>query len=197
MKTETFELVLRLFHELQSKQHSLVLAESCTAGLVAASFGQLPGVSEILCGSSVVYQPRTKTEWLSIDSKLLDDPDIGPESSQVTEALALAVLKKTSQATLSAAVTGHLGPIGESATNRCKLGKVFVAIASRVPDSIAADRSPTKNSLKLLSSETFELNTPAPQSVEDFDRRYIRQCEASYLVFESLLRSIDAQPPKK
>ena len=72
-----------------------MLAESCTGGLVAATLAQIPGISEHLCGSAVVYRAPTKSAWLGIDQRLLDDPAIGPVSAEVTRALALAVLERT------------------------------------------------------------------------------------------------------
>ncbi|MEZ6136283.1 MAG: CinA family protein [Pirellulaceae bacterium] len=68
----------------------LVLAESCTAGRVAATLASFPGISNWLCGSFVVYRCDSKSRWLGIPTKLLDDPQIGPVSEQVTELLAQA-----------------------------------------------------------------------------------------------------------
>src|SRR5688572_6217587 len=95
---------------LQSTGRRLVLAESCTGGLVAATLARVPGISEHLCGSAVVYRAATKSAWLGIDPRLLHDPAIGPVSAEVTRELALAVLEQTPEADLSAGVTGHLGP---------------------------------------------------------------------------------------
>ena len=40
---------------LNQRQVGVVFAESCTAGLVAASLAQVPGISRWLCGSG--YRP--------------------------------------------------------------------------------------------------------------------------------------------
>lgn len=42
-----------LVEKLRHLQHRLVLAESCTGGLVAARLTSIAGVSEIFCGSMV------------------------------------------------------------------------------------------------------------------------------------------------
>ena len=117
----------RVAELLREAGKRMVLAESCTGGLVAATLAQVPGISEHLCGSAVIYRNATKTAWLGIDPALLDDPQIGPVSEEVTRALALAVLERTPESDLSAAVTGHLGP---SAPPRLD-GVVYVAIAAR------------------------------------------------------------------
>lgn len=87
---------------------SLVLAESCTAGLVSAALGGVPGISTVLCGSAVVYQIPTKTAWLEIP------PDLIAAHDAVSEFVALAmadgVLEKTPYARVAASITGHLGP---------------------------------------------------------------------------------------
>lgn len=110
---------------LRSTGRRLVLAESCTGGLVAATLAQIPGISEQLCGSAVVYRSATKSAWLGIDPGLLDDPALGPVSAEVTRALALAVLERTPEADIAAAVTGHLGPNAPPALD----GVVYVAVA--------------------------------------------------------------------
>lgn len=86
----------------------LVLAESCTVGLVAASLGQIAGASQWLCGSAVVYQPATKQAWLAISKSVLDT--YSAESLECSAALCRAALNATPVATCALAVTGRLGP---------------------------------------------------------------------------------------
>ena len=52
---------------LAERQERLVLAESCTGGLICATLATIPGISQWLCGSSVVYRETTKRDWLGID----------------------------------------------------------------------------------------------------------------------------------
>ncbi len=86
----------------------IVFAESCTAGLIAATLARIPGISDYLCGSAVVYRNATKQNWLGVTSKCLDDP--GPVSREVAIEMAEGALDKTPEADLAASVTGHLGP---------------------------------------------------------------------------------------
>lgn len=120
------ETVARL---LQSRELKVVLAESCTAGLVAAALGQVPGISDYLCGSAVTYRSHTKEQWLGVAAAHLQRP--GPVSLLVTKEMACAVLERTSEADLSVAVTGHLGPQAPPALD----GLVFTAAARRQPNA--------------------------------------------------------------
>ena len=127
---------VRLAEILREADKRVAFAESCTGGLVAASLAQIPGISDHLCGSSVVYRTATKTAWLGVDPALLDDPAIGPVSAEVTRALALAVLERTPEADLSAAVTGHLGPNAPPELD----GVVYVAVTERAaPERVVAE----------------------------------------------------------
>ncbi len=88
----------------------IVLAESCTAGLVAQSLTRVPGASQWFCGSAVVYRNTTKTAWLGVPDSLLENPDIGPVSEEVAAAMCQGALAQTPEADWAFSVTGHLGP---------------------------------------------------------------------------------------
>lgn len=107
----------------------LVLAESCTAGLVAASLGGVPGISRHLCGSAVVYQERTKAAWLDVPEDLFASP--GVVSAEVAAAMTAGALRRTPFADLAAAITGHLGPGAPTELD----GVVFISVHSRDGDS--------------------------------------------------------------
>ncbi|HET6326259.1 MAG TPA: CinA family protein [Planctomycetaceae bacterium] len=111
--------------QLRARNDQLVLAESCTGGLVAALLTRIPGVSEVLCGSAVVYQVETKARWLRVSRDLLEKP--GPVSREVASAMAAGALTSTPHATVSAAITGHLGPGAPPPQD----GLAFLAFASR------------------------------------------------------------------
>lgn len=102
------DMAASLAELLRRHQQAIVFAESCTAGLIAATLGRIAGISEWLAGSAVVYQVQTKAEWLGVDRNSLTDP--GPVSRMVSEQMALGVLERTPQATIAASVTGYLGP---------------------------------------------------------------------------------------
>ncbi|MEP3480427.1 MAG: CinA family protein [Fuerstiella sp.] len=97
-----------LIRLLKDNKHQLVLAESCTAGLAASMIAGVPGASSVLVGSSVVYQVPTKKQWLGMSEKHFNDFDV--VSGETSQAMASGILKRTSWATIAAAITGHLGP---------------------------------------------------------------------------------------
>jgi len=144
-----------LYHLLRKHRQRIVFAESCTAGLISASLGRIPGISEWLAGSAVVYQIETKAEWLGVDRGALVNP--GPVSMTVSEQMARGVLQMTPQATISASVTGHLGPNAPKKQDGIAWSSVAIRVANEVivssrllnlDDGIAG-----KNSADLSSKE--------------------------------------------
>ena len=115
---------------LETSNHKLVLAESCTGGLAVATLAQIPGISKFLCGSAVTYRPEAKKDWLGIPATLIEQ--YTAESAEVTQAMCRGVLQQTPEATIGGAITGHLGP--NAATD--KDGVIYISIAKRVGDEI-------------------------------------------------------------
>lgn len=115
----------RVARLLAASGQKVVFAESCTGGLVSGALTRIPGISEHHCGGVIVYRNATKTAYLGIPAKLLDQH--GPVSREVAEQMALRVLEKTPEATIAVSVTGHLGPDAPADLD----GRVFVGIAQR------------------------------------------------------------------
>jgi len=146
---------------LRKHSHRIVFAESCTAGLIASSLGRIPGVSEWLAGSAVVYQIETKAEWLGVDRQALADP--GPVSRVVIEQMARGVLEKTPHATLSASITGHLGPDAPIEQD----GVAWSSIAVRSDDTVS------------VVSRMLQLDDGLPLGTDRIaERRHLRQIRA-------------------
>ena len=116
----------KLARRLAEHEQRVVFAESCTGGLVSATLAEIPGISQWLCGSSVVYREATKRDWLAIAER--DIARFTAVSEPVARAMATSVLERTPEADLSASVTGHLGPQAPEGFD----GLVFVAVASRI-----------------------------------------------------------------
>lgn len=102
------ELAADVATALRNADHRIVFAESCTAGLMAASLARIPGVSAVLAGSAVTYQVPTKTAWLNVSADTIGQHDV--VSEQVSREMATGALTLTPHATISASITGHLGP---------------------------------------------------------------------------------------
>ncbi|MDB5344984.1 MAG: pncC [Schlesneria sp.] len=118
-------LIQNVADRIRTTNTPVVFAESCTAGLISASLARIPGISEFLCGSAVVYQVATKTEWLGISPELLQNE--GVVSGKVAAAMATGVLERTPASMLAASVTGHLGPGAPSDQD----GLIYIGIAVR------------------------------------------------------------------
>ncbi len=117
---------------LTHHRSQLVLAESCSGGLAAASLTAVPGISEVFCGSLVTYQTHTKTLWLDVPTSTIHSFDV--VSQEVADQMAYGALIKTPTATWSASITGHLGPSDDP-----RLGQAFLAVAYRPKSDGAVD----------------------------------------------------------
>lgn len=177
--------VLGLRDLLLARHERLVLAESCTAGLVAAILGQVPGVSEFFCGSMVVYQTPIKHQWLGIATEDLIDPSFGPVSARVTESLASAILVRTPQATLAASITGHLGPSAPANLD----GVIYCSIVARD----ANDHNLRSDLASNAFTEQFQLSGKAPCDSNDLDGRRLRQFEAAARLIEHITNFLVSQ----
>jgi nicotinamide-nucleotide amidase len=108
---------------LRSRSERLVLAESCTGGRLAALFTEIPGASDLFCGSFVSYREASKTAWLGVDAKTLKR--FSAVSPETANAMVRGALRKTREATIAGAVTGYLGPRGK------RVGLVYLAVLRR------------------------------------------------------------------
>lgn len=153
----------------------VVVAESCTAGLVGSMLGRVPGASEWFCGSAVVYRNQTKSDWLGISPPLLNDPAIGPVSTQVAAAMCEELVRSTSEANFAISVTGHLGPQAPEGLD----GVIFVGTCWR--ESRA-------------NVHRHQLQQPEPVGDAAAARRHARQQEATSIVLQTILKSLRSSP---
>lgn len=110
---------------LTEKQWTLSLAESCTAGLAAATLAELPGVSSVFSGGIIAYENRIKQAVLHVPH------DILTTDGAVSEACALAMAKgcrDVMKTKVAAAVTGIAGPSGGRPEK--PVGTVWLAVVS-------------------------------------------------------------------
>ncbi len=142
----------------------VVFAESCTSGMVAALLGQIPGISNWLCGSAVTYRESVKQDWLSVTEQTLVEKTA--ESIETSASMAIGVLQQTSEATYAAAVTGHLGPGAAEEID----GRIFIAVAKRHDGGIVIVDS---NASRLKTTDRVE-----------------RQYESAHLVLNAIERQL-------
>jgi PncC family amidohydrolase len=115
-----------LVQRLEAAGRTIVLAESCTAGLAADLIARIPGASAVLWGSFVCYTPAAKTRMLGIGGDLLEK--YGAVSRETACAMAEGALER-SGASLALAVTGLAGPGGDGSA--VPVGTVWIAAAIR------------------------------------------------------------------
>ena len=111
---------------LSRRELSIVTAESCTAGLLAAILAQGEGASTWLHGGTVAYTKAQKSIALGVSSDLLAAK--GSVNGDVAKAMAEGALLG-SQASLALALTGVLGPDEDEDGN--PVGLVVFASARR------------------------------------------------------------------
>lgn len=123
----TIETILPLLAEaLCARGWTLVSAESCTGGLIAAHCTNLPGSSHWFDRGLVSYSNAAKTQLLGVDAALIAAQ--GAVSEAVARAMAEGAVASTGMTTgrtVTVAVTGIAGPGGASATK--PVGTVWLA----------------------------------------------------------------------
>ena len=103
---------------------TVAVAESATAGMVAARLASVPGASAVLRGGVVVYATETKATLAGVDPALLEEHP--PVSEEVTRALAVGVRARLG-ADVGVATTGVAGPTEQDGV---PVGTCFWAVAT-------------------------------------------------------------------
>jgi nicotinamide-nucleotide amidase len=111
---------------LRSAHKTVVTAESCTAGLLAAMLTETPGSSKYFLGGWVVYSNQMKTQNLTVPDEIIRRA--GAVSEMVARKMAEGALER-SGADYALAITGIAGP--EGGTPQKKVGTVWIALALR------------------------------------------------------------------
>jgi nicotinamide-nucleotide amidase len=130
----------------------LAVAESCSAGLLAARIASRPGSSEYFSGGVVSYSNRSKEDLLEVPADLIERE--GAVSPAVAEAMARGAIA-TFEADTSVAITGVAGPGGS--TEEKPVGFVcFHAIAAGIGEldlarTIPGDRNDIRERSALVA----------------------------------------------
>ncbi len=110
--------------QMKGKGLTLSTAESCTGGLAAKRFTDLPGASAVFKGGVVSYTNEVKANVLKVPQSLLEEQ--GAVSEPVARAMAQGVRALTGS-DLALAFTGVAGPDSDDRGN--PVGLVYVALA--------------------------------------------------------------------
>ena len=107
-----------------SRGWTLVVAESCTGGLIGARLTSVPGSSSYFAGGVIAYSNDLKKNLLNVPAGLLESE--GAVSGPVVEAMARGGIAATG-ADCGISVTGVAGPDG--GTEEKPVGTVWIGIA--------------------------------------------------------------------
>jgi nicotinamide-nucleotide amidase len=136
MDPELVAAAARVLEANRAAGRTVVTAESCTGGLVAAALTEIAGASDVFDRGYVTYSNEAKMESIGVNQDILET--FGAVSIAVAWAMAQGALKH-SGADTAVAITGIAGPGGGS--ERKPVGSVVFARATRDgdPDVVNAD----------------------------------------------------------
>ena len=128
------QLAQRVIDENAAAGRKVVLAESCTGGLVAAALTEIAGSSAVLDRGFVTYSNESKQQELGVPLDIIDA--FGAVSVACAFAMAQGALDD-SDADVSVAISGIAGPDG--GTELKPVGTVVFARAIRGEEEPMAD----------------------------------------------------------
>lgn len=108
---------------LAERKLKIAFTESATAGALSVAFALTPYSGSILLGSIVCYDADEKRNILNVPQELIDKHT--PESSEVTNCMAINAKKMFNKADILVAVTG-LTKSGGSETDDKPVGTIYI-----------------------------------------------------------------------
>jgi PncC family amidohydrolase len=121
-----FMTTVRLHRLLTAKTQTVATAESCTGGLLAASFTSLGGASAYFLLGMVCYSNAAKTSLLGILPEHISR--YGAVSDHIAREMAASV-RELAKSDWGIGITGIAGPCGGSPEK--PVGTVFIAVSGR------------------------------------------------------------------
>ncbi len=116
---ELNEMVIDL---LKEKNWKVSTVESCTGGLLASNFVDVPGASDVFEEGFITYSNASKEKRVNVGKKILNE--FGAVSTQTAEAMARGLYEK-GKSDVCISVTGVAGP--EGGTVEKPVGLVYAA----------------------------------------------------------------------
>ncbi len=144
----------KIIKRLAKLKKTVAVAESITAGGLAAAITEIAGASKVFLGGVIVYSDEAKIKQLGISKKLI--AEYTAVSEQVALEMANSVRKKFGS-DYAIATTGVAGP--KSAYGQ-KPGTVWLAITDgkstlTIPLSLSGDRESVRNAAIESAIATF------------------------------------------
>ncbi len=129
LRAQNDELAQSVIRSAHATSKTVSTAESLTAGLIAATLGDIPGASMVLRGGAVTYCDEIKHQVLGVKQETLD---LHTAVSQETACeLALGSLELFSS-DIAVSATGYAGPGG--GTEQDPVGTFYLGICVRGRD---------------------------------------------------------------
>lgn len=117
------EKVLKIIELLKEKKLTVATAESCTGGLAASAFVDIPGASDVYRGGVVSYHEELKESILGVKRTTIDKYTV--VSSQVAGEMCRGAAERCG-ADVGISSTGCAGPDG--GTEESPVGTVFIGV---------------------------------------------------------------------
>ncbi len=155
------DLAAVVLEQLRERNTRLVVAESCTGGLLSGRITAIPGASQVFIGGVVAYDNVVKSGTLEVPPELLGR--YGAVSEHVVLAMAEAVQRQFA-VDAALAITGIAGPTG--GTPEKPVGTVWLA-ARLGPEARALQR--------IFPGDRAEIRARAAQAALDLLRRLIAE----------------------
>lgn len=132
LPAELVEAARRVVEANRAAGKRVVVAESCTGGLVTAALSEIPGSSDVVEAGLVTYSNEAKVSLLGVSLDVLET--FGAVSIAIAWAMARGAINRTNADT-AVAITGIAGPGGGS--EKKPVGTVVFARAERGADQDA------------------------------------------------------------
>ncbi len=153
------DLAAVVLEQLRARKARLVVAESCTGGLLGARITAVPGASTVFIGGVVAYDDVVKSGTLDVPPELLDR--YGAVSEEVVSAMAEGVQRQFAVAA-ALAITGIAGPGG--GTPEKPVGTVWLA---------ARFGAETRALKRMFPGDRGEIRARSAQAALDLLRRLL------------------------
>lgn len=155
------DLAAVVLNQLRTRKARLVIAESCTGGLLGGRITAIPGASDVFIGGVIAYDNVVKSGTLDVRPELLEQ--YGAVSEQVVTAMAEGVQRQFA-VDAALAITGIAGPSG--GTPEKPVGTVWLAVR------LGAESRALK---RIFPGDRGEIRARAAQAALDLLRRLLAE----------------------
>ena len=128
----------KLISIIKRKKMKLVIAESCTGGMLSSAITSVSGSSKVFTMGLVAYSNQVKTDILKVNQKIIKK--YGAVSIQCCLAM-VNNLSKISKSKICVSITGIAGPKGGS--KQKPVGLVYIGV--RVGKKVVVNKCNFKN----------------------------------------------------